>query len=406
MRIAILTSFFFFIIFFTLLRDGGQAGFYIDLIWAHQLQENQEIFFSREENTDWDLPVISLLDRQRSLVWSFSLAGVPRVRSTMASDQALYHVPLFSDIWYRYTKNQDRVRYTAGHEQIIYWEKDYYGYPFSDAWGERLIVIAGDHSAVDIFDNNGQKLSSFSGIYLTHVCESLVVNNWRSQILLFSEGTFIVLSAQGNRRFLVEKAANETLFLKSCAIAVDGRKLAIHSLVQRDANSADGQLQQQQDEILIYSLDPEEGASLDHRFTLPRIYPHVLFMALYADGILYGSGSENEIFFHSFEDKDYHWQKSTMVQEQRYRPVLALRNYLVYADGPELVMLGVSGIEVLRFPLVTNPLQLLYVPVQSVQESGDDISIFETGSIAVPELFLIRHAKFLQLMQITQNPQR
>ncbi|MCB1308757.1 MAG: hypothetical protein KDK30_11280, partial [Leptospiraceae bacterium] len=163
--------------------------------------------------------------------------------------------------------------------------------------------------------------------------------------ILFAGGQLRVLNPDGTLRAGFDYEADEDeqpVFFKSCAIAPDGATLAVHALMENA------------DRILVFEIRQNEARLREtDDFTLPGIYPHLLHMAVNAHGVLVAAPDRTLLFgLQGQDDLDEPFENP---EGGIYRPVLAGRDYFVYASGlQEVRVLDADGFEMVRVPLTAT----------------------------------------------------
>ena len=383
MWLPIITSLLFFLLLFFFDRSTpGSEIFQIESLWFYDLQKSKELQVSPKINEFIFPEVFSL--RHKEEIWSFYFSDQRQVKKIVRDD--LVYVPIFSDAWYQYTKNQSRIIYKNGHSDTIYWEKDFYGYPISDTLGKNLIILSGDHSSFNLYDNNGQWRNTYSGLYISHFCQDHDVKKPNRQIVLFADGKFIVINDEKSMEFeIIEK--NRTFFLKSCSLSSDGNTLIIHTLVQESGEVKEN------DAFYLYTFNSDNEPIFQKSYPIEESYPHLLSMAVNSHGLLFGS--KTATFYISFEDDDLNWRKEKEKQMINFRPVFALKDYLLYSEKKDLYLIGNQGKELLRVPMPREPLRFIHLPIAEREMQGRPLS-----EESDRQAFLIQFEDALQIIQI------
>ena len=239
-------------------------------------------------------------------------------------------IPLFGTGYFLYYKVGKDIRYYNNEGEEL-WRKKFAYYPRSDYFGELLLLLASDSSHVRVMDYNGLSDPSlvFSGAYLSDFSFATKASK---AFLVFSSGETYFFQSN-NKKFLSYTFSwdNKNIFLKSCTISHDAKKLAVHLL------------EGEEDKIVLFSVT-EEKLEKEREIALEKTYPHRLNMAISSLGLLIASPNTNYFFgFSSSLD----WKREVACSKEchHYRPVYADKNIFAYGydNGKKWALLDKQG---------------------------------------------------------------
>ena len=240
-----------------------------------------------------------------------------------------FSVPLFGNGYFAYNKLGKDIRYysRAGEEL---WHKEYPYYPLSDYYGNLILLLAGDSSRVYFMNPNGFLMGaeSVSGSYLS---DYDFASRLSAAALIFSSGEVYLIQSKGEIVFRHEfSSEGENIFLKSCALSPQAQFLAVHLL------------KGEKDMLVILKADTEQKAEVIYEAILPRVYPHLLHIALNSHGVLIAA-PEQTLFWDLAGDRS--WTKSLACKQNCpiYRPVYADEDFFAFGSAKNWTLVDQGG---------------------------------------------------------------
>ena len=216
--------------------------------------------------------------------------------------------------------------------------KSFFSYPFSDPSGNLIFLINGDNTQVELVDHNGVGVGvkKLTGSFLSSFN---FANEITRGIVCFSSGEVYVINEQGEIIFSknFEKTLNENFFVKSCNLSSNGILASIHILEHGE------------DFIYIFEMLKNKKEKLINKIKLPKIYPHLLQMAINKNGIIIATPEQTYFWdYNSSEPKVILNDCKSTNNCKIYRPVFASDNFLFYGDNKYFVVLDNDGDELFK----------------------------------------------------------
>ena len=169
------------------------------------------------------------------------------------------------------------------------WQREHPYYPISDHYGNLILLLASDNSRVDIMDHNGLPLGE-KQLYGILLIDYSFASQLSQVGLVFASGEAYVIQEEGKIAFQHNFASKyNMIFLKSCALSPNGKLLAVHLL------------KDEKDLIVILMVDEEQNPAILRQITLPKIYAHILHIAVNTHGVLVAA-PDRTLFFSLSDD--------------------------------------------------------------------------------------------------------
>ncbi len=258
---------------------------------------------------------------------------LPDGRTIATDPEYLTFVPYLGSGYFQYKKVGDEIQFFSRDGELL-WRKNYFSYPVSDHRGRLIFLLTGDGNRIDIIDGNGNPagVRSISGNFTSDLDFAARAS---AGIVSFAGGQAYVVGETGKilYRFEADPPARP-LFLKSCALGPDGKTAAVHYLAG-DVDKIvilEGQTQDTGDSA------PEAGVRTE--IELQNVYPHLLHFAVNEHGLLLNAPDYAR--FYNNKGREI-WNRKHGDQSV-YRPVFADRNYFVFGQKDELLVVSADGV--------------------------------------------------------------
>ena len=240
-----------------------------------------------------------------------------------------FSVPLFGDGYFAYNKLGKDIRYYSSQGEEL-WQKEYPYYPVSDHYGNLILLLAGDSSRVYFMNRNGFLMGkkNVSGAYLS---DYDFASRLSASALIFSSGELYLIQSKGKIVFKHKfSREGKNVFLKSCALSPRGQLLAVHLLKDK------------KDMLVVLKADSGQRAEVVYETPLPKVYPHLLHMALNSHGVLIAA--PDQTLFLSLTGKK-NWTKALTCKQDcpTYRPVYADENFFAFGSGKKWTLVDQGG---------------------------------------------------------------
>ena len=245
-----------------------------------------------------------------------------------------YDIPLFGLGYLSYKKLGRDINFISTRGEVL-WNKKYSSYPISDYYGKLILLLSGDSSNIEIITSNGFSLDKdqLHGVYLSDYGFATRVS---VVLLVFSSGETYLIEETGKTVFKhIFKSETNNIFLKSGVLSPRAKLSAVHLF-------KDGR-----DMIFIIEKDNNEKAKIVRRIVLPKIYPHLLHMAINSHGLLIAAPDETSFF--ALESGD-DWSQKTFCTEKcsLYRPVYADENFFAFGFDKTWHFLDSDGVSLFQ----------------------------------------------------------
>lgn len=244
-----------------------------------------------------------------------------------------FSVPLFGNAYFAYNKLGKTIHYYARDGEEL-WSKKYPYYPLSDYYGRLTLLLSGDSSRVYLLNPNGF-LMGIQRVYGAYLSDYDFASRLSAAALIFSSGESYLIQSNGELVFKYEFASahgheKENLFLKSCALSPQAQFLAVHFLKGKE------------DRLVVLEKGIEQKAKLVYETVLPRVYPHLLHMALNSHGVLVAA--PDQTLFFALDGKG-NWRKSLDCKQKCpiYRPVYADKDFFAFGFGKNWALVDQKG---------------------------------------------------------------
>ena len=249
-------------------------------------------------------------------------------------------IPPLGDGYFTYEK---RAKYLSYHDRQgeKLWKREYPYYPVSDYYGNLILLLSSDNSRVDFINSNGLAtgVKSVSGNLLT---DYSFATHQSQAGLVFSSGEAYVIRENGTIAFQHNFATKQSMvFVKSCALSPDAKLLAVHLL------------KDEKDIVVILKAKEREvenkSSLILGQITLPEVYPHVLYLAVNAHGVLVATRNRT-LFFSLAEGADNRvsdWDEKSsdpcLENCRFYRPVYASHHFFLYGKAMDWTLVDQKG---------------------------------------------------------------
>lgn len=263
------------------------------------------------------------------------------------AEGTLISAPFHGAGYFEYQKVGRDIQFRESSRGEVLWKKSYYSYPISDHYGDLILLLTGDSNRVDLLDPSGNPLGlgSVSGNVLNDY--DFAARQSRA-LLVFAGGNVTALDKTGQALFHHQlESDSRPFFVKSCALGPDGLVAAVHY------RAGD------RDEVVLLARREEgQAARVLGRAVLPKIYPHLLHMAVSPGGLLVSAPD-----FTGFYDTDGDpvWNRPLADRPVAgaaagparpiYRPVYADRSFFLFGEGASVFVLDGRGRVVAVLPV-------------------------------------------------------
>ena len=248
-----------------------------------------------------------------------------------------FSVPLFGEGSFAYNKIGKAIYYYSRQGEEL-WRKEYPYYPVSDYYGKLILLLTGDSSRVYLLNQNGFLMGE-KEIYGAYLSDYAFANRRSLAALIFSSGEAYLIQSEGEILFQHNFSnEREGVFLKSCALSLGGELLAVHFLQWRSGSGNT----EKRDMLVVLKKDEGQEAEIVYQTPLPKIYPHLLHMALNSHGLL--AAAPQETLFWSLKGKGKWIKKHSCKQEcPVYRPVYADEEFFAFGLFRSWALLDKEG---------------------------------------------------------------
>ncbi len=315
---------------------------------APRIQSLWGFNFTSEKNSPNETQYVSMLKIEKDGNTSILFPEENRKIEIRLNERV--SVPYLGDGFFGYEKSsQEIVHYDKYYTEL--WRKNFPSYPFSNPFGNLILLINGDSTQVEVIDYNGIEVGvkKITGSFLTSFHFATETPH---TLLCFASGEIYILNEIGE--LLIQDSlegkwdrqnqeARENFFTKSCAISADGKSIAIHVLEGRE------------DKVYIYNTIQSKEKKLKRlrKIILPKIYPHLVHMAINSMGLVVATPDKNyfwgieKSWWGKITNASKDWQEENQCDNECgvYRPVFASQDYFFYGNDNTWTVLDKRGVK-------------------------------------------------------------